>query len=615
MVVVVSAMGVGGLAASSSASTPKPPKFVAHAPGAVTCTLTAKIKFSTPVTEAGGGTASTVKGTLKNCTSTTAAVTIKVGKLTGSLVGSPVNCVGPSSGAAQGSLSIAWKGDVNGVVNAITYAGKATFNASSSNVTGDDLVTNGSNEEGLQILGTSAGSFPGSVSVSAFSADTASQLSAMCETKTTTPSGKGHGIKTLTLTGPITVGTVGAMASDGMGFCAVLTSGTVNCWGDGSDGALGNNSTSNSRVPVIINVTTATGIASDSSHSYCAVLLTGGVDCWGNNADGELGADSVASDSLTPVAVSGIDTADAIASDGDHSYCALLNSGAADCWGLGTDGELGNAMAASSDVPVTVSGLFGATSLASEGSGSYCAVLAGGTAECWGNNGSGDLGDNSTAQSDVPVAVSGLSSVATIASDGDHSYCAALTSGSVDCWGKAADGQLGDGSTSDSHVPVAVSGITSASSVASNGNDSYCAVVVSGTIDCWGLDSVGQLGNGGMTNADVPVAATGISDGEIVAGDGVNSYCAVLGTAAVDCWGAGSNGQLGNGAGTDSDVPVTAAPMTAAASIIGEGTGTFCAPLASEGVDCWGSNGSGALGAGLSGSNSLVPVAVSDLTL
>jgi len=614
-VAIVSMAWAGVQGSASSASTPKPPKFAGAAPGAVTCSLTAKLRFSSPLTESGGVTTTTVKGKLRSCSSTTGSVSIKKGTLTGSFSGSPINCVGPSSGTATGGFSISWKGEVNGVVRTASYAGKATIDPTAVLSTGEQLVTELSGQEGLQLLGSESGSFPGGVSMAAFSADTASQLTAMCETKTTVPSGNGKGVKKLDLTGTITVGMVGQLASDGTGYCAVLASGTVNCWGSGTDGALGNNSVAVSRVPVIINVTTATGIASDGTHSYCATLTSGSVDCWGLNTDGELGNGSVAADSLLPVTVSNVTGAIAIASDGNHSYCALTASGGVDCWGLGISGELGDNALVSSDVAVAVSGLAGATSLASEGNGSYCALLADGTVDCWGDNGSGDLGDNSTTDSPVPVAVSGLGSVVSLVSDGGHSYCAAQALGTVECWGNGTSGELGDGANSTSHVPVSVTGITSATSVASNGNNSYCALLAGGSVECWGLGTIGQLGDGATASSNIPVTVTGVGNAETMAGDDANSYCVTLATESVQCWGAGTMGQLGNGSALDSDVPVTVTPMAPAVAIVGEGSGTFCAPLASNAVNCWGSNGSGALGSGSVAGQSDVPMTVSALTL
>ena len=597
------------------ASTPPPPRFSGNLPGSVSCTLTAKIRFATPLTLSGTPASATVSGKLRGCSSTNPAVVVKSGRLSGTFTGSPLICTGPAAGAAAGSLSVTWKAEVNGVVRTVTYKGRASAGQTSLHTSGGQLVSNGGGQQGLQILGLTSGSFPSDASLVAYTPDTAAQLTTLCETKSTVPPGRGSGIKSLELAGSATLGPVGSVVSDGSGFCAAESSGLVTCWGSGASGALGNNQTSNQDVPVILGLTTAAGLASDGNHSYCANLVSGAVDCWGLDTDGELGNGVTGTNALVPGAVTGVTTAVSLASDGNHSYCALLTSGAVDCWGLGTSGELGNGVVASSNIPVAVFGLSNAVSLAADGEGSYCAVASDGSVDCWGSGADGDLGNGTTTASSVPVPVTGLSMVSSVVSDGNHSYCALLASGAVECWGLGTSGELGDGATTTSHVPVAVTGITTALALASNGNKSYCAQLAGGAVSCWGLDDVGQLGDGATTSSDVPVAVSGLTDAAAVAGDGANSYCAVLATEAVECWGAGGSGQLGNGAASDSSSPVTAAPMGPAVSLVGDGTGTFCAVLASNGVDCWGSNGSGALGAGMVGSLSTTPVAVSTLIL
>lgn len=629
--VVVATVALIAPAGTSSAGAPKPPKFAGAAPGGVTCALKAKLQFSSPVTSAGGSSSATLRGKLSGCQAAGGAVSIRSAKLSGSFTGSPINCVGPSGGTAPSTLSIAWKGDVDGAVDTVTYGGKASLEATGSRSTGEQLVTGSGGLEELQLLGSGTGSFPGGVSISGVTGDTAAQLTAMCETRTTTPSGTGKGIKKLDIDGTITVGGVGQVTSDGDGFCAALGSGSVDCWGGGANGALGDNSTVNSRVPVATDVTTAVGLASDGQHSYCAVLASGSVDCWGLNTDGELGngttggTDAACSNQCdpTPQAVTGINTAVALASDGGQSYCAVLTSGGVRCWGLGTSGQLGDGTTSSSDVPVAVTGLTGVVALASEGGDSFCAVGTGGSVECWGDNGSGALGDGSTTDSAVPVPVTGLGPAVAVVSDGDHSYCAQLVSGAVSCWGLGTDGELGNGTATTSKVPVGVATVSSAAGLASDGDRSYCAVLTGGPVECWGLNSRGQLGDGttggpgpdcGSLCYETPQTVTGVGDAQSIAGDGTNSYCAVLATESVECWGAGTAGQLGNGAGADSDLAVAAAPMGPAVSVVGEGSGTFCSALASDQVDCWGSNASGALGDGAPGSP-LVPVQVSDLVL
>jgi alpha-tubulin suppressor-like RCC1 family protein len=180
----------------------------------------------------------------------------------------------------------------------------------------------------------------------------------------------------------------------------------------------------------------------------------------------------------------------------------------------------------------------------------------------------------------VPVEVKGvggsgtLGGVASVTDDGDGAgYCALLTSGKVDCWGDGNSGQLGDGTfySSGSSVPVAVKGVggtgTLGGVVSLTSTSGYCAVLISGTVDCWGGDASGQLGNGtDYTNSAVPVAVKGVgnsgtltdvtslvslSGGGEVYGAG---YCALLAPDTVDCWGFDYNGQLGNGAFTSTEV-------------------------------------------------------------
>ena len=136
-------------------------------------------------------------------------------------------------------------------------------------------------------------------------------------------------------------------------------------------------------------------------------------------------------------------------------------------------------------------------------------------------------------------------------------------------------------------------------SVASNsGSSSYCGLLSTGKVDCWGDNGSGQLGNGTATNSDVPVAVLGISDAKAVASDvDGNSFCAVLSTGHVKCWGYNDYGELGNGTTTTSDVPVSVKNITTATAVVGGRYG-FCALLSTKHLDCWGYNGYGELGNG-----------------
>jgi len=206
-------------------------------------------------------------------------------------------------------------------------------------------------------------------------------------------------------------------------------------------------------------------------------------------------------------------------------------------------------------VPVVVSGVSGATQIAT-GSSHSCAVVAGGTVECWGNNFNGELGNNTTTNSSVPVAVSGVSGATRIAAGGLHT-CAIVVGGAVECWGSNSNGQLGDNgfTFTDSLVPVAVSGVSGATQIAT-GSSHSCAVVAGGAVECWGDNGSGQLGdNGGSAESGIPVVVSGMSGATQIAA-GLRHTCALVAGGGVECWGLNVNGQLGNNSTTNSLVPV-----------------------------------------------------------
>jgi alpha-tubulin suppressor-like RCC1 family protein len=159
-------------------------------------------------------------------------------------------------------------------------------------------------------------------------------------------------------TGTLTGAT--SLVSGNGDYCTLLTSREVDCWGGGGFGALGNGTFSNSATPVAVEgvggTGTLTGVASLVSEGtpsgFCALLTSGGVDCWGNGEDGELGNGTFYNTSspfgsATPVAVEGVGGTGTLAGvtslvSGSVNYCALLTSGGVDCWGYGFDGDLGN---------------------------------------------------------------------------------------------------------------------------------------------------------------------------------------------------------------------------------------------------------------------------------
>ena len=355
---------------------------------------------------------------------------------------------------------------------------------------------------------------------------------------------------------------------------------------------------------------TAVSITAGDSHT-CALLNTGAVNCWGSNGDGQLGNNST-TDSLVPVAVAAFTDVSATAvsiTAGDYHTCALLNTGAVNCWGYNGDGQLGNNTTTDSSVPVAVAAFTDVSATAvsiTAGDSHTCALLNTGAVNCWGSNGDGQLGNGNTTDSSVPVAVAAFTDGVTAVSitAGSYHTCAVLNTGAVNCWGYNGFGQLGNNTNTDSSAPVAVSTFTDGATAVSITAGAYhtCALLNTGAVNCWGYNSDGQLGNGTTNNSSAPVAVSAFTDGATAVSITAGSFhtCALLNTGAVNCWGCNSDGQLGNGTTTYSSAPVAVNAFTDGATAVSITAGTYhtCAVLNTGAVNCWGYNVDGQLGNG-----------------
>ncbi len=383
------------------------------------------------------------------------------------------------------------------------------------------------------------------------------------------------------------VATVPAVSAGGAHSCALSSAGTVKCWGYNAYGELGNGTTTDSSTPVQVKDVAGTGTLSNviqisvGAYHSCALLSGGTVDCWGYNGEGELG-NGTTTDSSTPVQVKDVAGTGTLSnvtqiSTGYYHTCALLSGGAVDCWGYNYYGELGNGTTTDSHIPVQVKDVAGTGTLSnvtqiSTGYYHTCALLTGGTVECWGYNGDGELGNGTTTDSHIPVQVKDVAGTGTLSnvteiSSGYPHTCALLTGGTVDCWGRNTEGELGNGTTTDSHIPVQVKDVAGTGTLSnvtqiSLGVYYTCALLTGGTVDCWGFNYYGQLGNGTTTDSHIPVqvkdvAGTGTLSNVTQISTGYDFGCALLTGGAVDCWGYNYYGELGNGTTTDSSTPVS----------------------------------------------------------
>jgi alpha-tubulin suppressor-like RCC1 family protein len=317
----------------------------------------------------------------------------------------------------------------------------------------------------------------------------------------------GNGTSTCTnnscLTPHVVPGLTGVTAI-GVGeaqVCAVVAGGAVKCWGDNTYGEIGSGGTGScsgikcSMTPVTVpGVSNAIAVASGRAVT-CALISGGTVMCWGDNSFGELGNGSQ-TNSSTPVTVSGLTTAKAIGAGAFHA-CALRTDNTVVCWGDDSADELGSAPVScdtSGDTcqktPVASGANIAQTVTAF---GPHTCAVEGQQVQCWGTNSNG-LGDGTTTASYALVKASGIN-LATSVTAGDYGFCAILSGGSVQCWG---GGPLGNGTDADSPTPVVVQGISNATAVAV-GAEGGCVVLTTGGISCWSENGAGEMGNGTTT--------------------------------------------------------------------------------------------------------------------
>lgn len=355
---------------------------------------------------------------------------------------------------------------------------------------------------------------------------------------------------------------------------------------------------------------------------------------WGSNSLGQLGDGSGSNGSL-PVAVTNTGvligkTIVAAAVGSSHSV-VLCGDGSVAGWGNNTYGQLGDGSNDNRDTPVAVNAtgvLNGKTVVAiAAGFNHSLALCSDGTVAAWGMNSAGQLGRGGTTSSNLPVAVTGLTGKTVVAVFAGYNHSLArCADGSVWAWGSNAYGQLGNNSTANSNVPVNIttSGELLGRTVLSlvGGSDHSLALCSDGTLLAWGRNNYGQLGNDSTINSSVPVV---VDSSDVLAGKAVVSIAAggwhgvsTCSDGTMAAFGRNNNGQLGNGLAADSPVPVT---VDASGVLFGRfplsmgGSNAHSLALCADGtLAAWGSNNNGQLGIGNTTASSM-PVAVSTSTL
>ena len=336
-------------------------------------------------------------------------------------------------------------------------------------------------------------------------------------------------------------------------------------------------------------------ISAGKGHA-CGVTSTGKAMCWGLNTDGQVGNNTLTTQRV-PIEVSWLGSDVTAISAGGYHTCALTSAGEVKCWGRNSSGQLGDASTVSKQVPTDVNTLGSGVTAISAGESHTCAITALGGAMCWGNNSGGRLGDNSTINKHVPTPVSGLSTGVVEISAGVNHTCARTSTGEVFCWGFNGNGKVGEGMTgSITMVPTQVHGLDAGVTAISAGPGHTCAITSTGGVMCWGGNGYGQLGDGSTNEKNVPTPVSGLGTAvtKIAAGD--SHTCAVTVAGGVLCWGRGAFGQLGNNLGTDSLVPTPVTGLDTGVIAISSDDNHTCALTTGVEAMCWGANLYGQIG-------------------
>ena len=383
--------------------------------------------------------------------------------------------------------------------------------------------------------------------------------------------------------------------------CGLRADGRIRCWGSAARAALGLGWSSDRNEPTPVGAAADWAEISVQLDDGCAIRQGGDLYCWGRNLNGQLG-DGSAVTRIDPAPVGAGLTWKRVAVGRTHT-CGIAAMGAGPdtlhCWGADSNGEQGNGAGGAQPAPAPITApptVTGWIDLAA-GLNHTCAVAEGGSLWCWGRNANGQLGDGTTTSQPAPKQVlpAGAADFVRVVASGDFT-CALRAAGALLCWGRNDVGQTGNGTTTTPvTTPVAVGNYLTVSA----GANHACAVAPDHTLHCWGRNANGELGLGNSVSPVLTPTKVG-ADADWAAaalGQGL-STCAVKQSGELWCWGVGSFGQLGLG-GLASFTTPKKVPSPAPWKALSLGNEHACGIGADGRLWCWGASYGAQLGGGV----------------
>ena len=364
--------------------------------------------------------------------------------------------------------------------------------------------------------------------------------------------GDGAGLTRLTPSPVTTLTPVVQEVAGGDHAITVTGDGTVWSWGRNDYGQLGDDTGLNQSHPVrAVGLDSVISVAG-SGYFNLAVRSDGTVWSWGLNGQGQLG-NGTTTEQYVPLPVPGLSNVIAVATSDEHSV-ALKADGTVWTWGYNENGEIGDGTTTTRLTPTQVPGLTAVTAISAAGENTL-ALRSDGSVWAWGNNATGALGDGTTTNRLTPIHVQGLPTVTALAAGGTQSLVLAADN-SVWGWGSNSGGQLGDGTTTNRLTPVQVQGLSNVRAISTA--LSSAAVEGDGSVWTWGWGAYGGLGNGiaDVQPHPLPTAVSGLPLITSISASESGSMLSLATDATMNSWGHNDFGQIGDGTTTDQPAPV-----------------------------------------------------------
>jgi len=352
--------------------------------------------------------------------------------------------------------------------------------------------------------------------------------------------------------------------------CSITNNKSLKCWGGNGNGQLGDGTIMSRDTPKTINLgynVSPKKISTGAYHSCVITKDTRLLKCWGNNSNGQLG-DNTTIDRLKPKTINlgnnvyGPVYATQVALGWFHT-CVITSNRLLKCWGRNDYGQLGDGTSDDRYIPTTINLGYDVYPKQISSDGYHtCVITSNDLLKCWGDNSNGQLGDNTinTINSYTPKTINlGWRVIPTQLSLGGYHTCVITSGDSLKCWGNNVYGQLGDGTKSNRNTPKTVNlGWWVAPTHLSLGGYHTCVITSDDSLKCWGSNEYGQLGDGTKINRNTPKTINldfrwGATPTHVSLGG--HHTCIITSSKLGKCWGSNVYGQLGDGTRIDRKEP------------------------------------------------------------